>query len=281
MTASDKAIREAVRQHYAQHARAASSCCGPQASSCCGPATAEAVAQSIGYSPEELSDLPDEAISTLGCGNPLAFAGVQPGDVVLDLGSGPGMDCILAARKVGEGGRVIGLDMTPEMIERARENTRRAGVDHLVEFRLGEIEDMPVDDASVDWIISNCVINLSPDKAQVFREAYRVLRPGGRLLVSDIVASNLPEAVRRDLSAWAECVAGAMEESEYLDTIRAAGFTEIAIVERVDAGTLEVGSPQAVAEAYQGADSAKRLPVIGNPPKVYSVRVSAVKPVDA
>ena len=172
--------------------------------------------------------------ASLGCGNPLAIAGLQPGEVVLDLGSGGGIDCFLAAKKVGPEGRVIGLDMTPDMIKLARRNAKKMGVTN-VDFRYGEMEEMPLPDESVDVIISNCVINLSPDKDAVFREAFRVLRPGGRLSVSDIVVDgDLPQSIRSQLDAWAGCVAGALDESVYLDKIRAAGFEQVEVLSRDD-----------------------------------------------
>lgn len=174
--------------------------------------------------------IPAEANLGLGCGNPTALAGLKPGETVLDLGSGAGIDCFLAARRVGPTGRVIGVDMTPEMIDRARANARRGGFSN-VEFRLGEIENLPLADSSVDVIISNCVINLSTDKPRVFREAFRVLRPGGRLLVSDLVlTSPLPAAVSQSLDAYVACVAGALTREDYLSAITAAGFKNIEVV---------------------------------------------------
>ena len=233
---ADKRIKEAVRQTYGDIARrfvaepGRASCCDPSQPSCCScepsPAaieTTEAAARL--YSNEELADLPESVTDiALGCGNPTAIADLRPGEVVLDLGSGGGIDCFLAAKKVGAEGRVIGLDMTPEMIKLARRNAKKAGVSN-VEFRYGEMEDMPLPDQSVDVIISNCVINLSPDKDAVFREAFRVLRPGGRMTVSDIVIhGELPESLRKSLDAWAGCLSGALDESDYLGKIRAAGF---------------------------------------------------------
>jgi ubiquinone/menaquinone biosynthesis C-methylase UbiE len=170
--------------------------------------------------------------ASLGCGNPLAIAELQPGEVVLDLGSGGGIDCFLAARKVGTEGRVIGLDMTPDMIKLARRNAKKLDAQN-VDFRYGEMEDMPLPSESVDVVISNCVINLSPDKDAVFGEAFRVLRPGGRLSVSDMVVDGeLPEALRQNLNAWAGCIAGALDELDYLDKIRAAGFTRVEVLSR-------------------------------------------------
>src|SRR5690606_27927529 len=244
-------VREHVRQRYAEIARSGMSCCD---STCCAPAdaafagstasAADAAARTlaVGYSAAELEAVPEGAVTGLGCGNPVALAELRPGEVVLDLGSGAGMDALLAAREVGKRGRVIGVDMPPEMIERARANARDVGAAN-VEFRLGEIEHLPLADASVDVIMSNCVINLATDKLAVFREAFRVLRPGGRLMISDLVVEGeLPEAVRRDLEAWAGCIAGALEKGEYLEEIRRAGFRDVEIAgERVYADASSPG----------------------------------------
>jgi len=212
------------------------SCCPPQQASCCGPSQTDVTQLANAmrlYSAQELTDLPESVTDVaLGCGNPTAIADLKPGEVVLDLGSGGGIDCFLAARQVTPQGRVIGLDMTPEMINLARQNAKKVGATN-VEFRCGEMEDMPLPDESVDVIISNCVINLSPDKDKVFSEAYRVLRPGGRLAISDIVTyGSLPEVVRSSLEAWAGCVAGALDETAYLDKMRQAGFTEVEVTAR-------------------------------------------------
>ncbi|QFG04277.1 arsenite methyltransferase [Tepidiforma bonchosmolovskayae] len=215
------------------------SCCSPAApaeNSCCGEeslAQDDVVISRIAdlYRNADISDLPATVTDVaFGCGNPTAIAALEPGQVVLDLGSGGGIDCFLAAKMVGPAGRVIGVDMTPEMIRLARKNAEKVGASN-VEFRLGEIENLPVADESVDVIISNCVINLSPDKPRVFREAFRVLKPGGRLQVSDIVWTRpVPEEIRSDMEKWAGCIAGALLESEYLDHIRAAGFVDVASV---------------------------------------------------
>jgi len=219
----DKDIKELVRDRYRRIARTGESCCGAGCS-CADTGLA------IGYSPEDLAAAPDGANLGLGCGNPIALAGLRQGQTVLDLGSGAGFDCFLAAVRVGETGRVIGVDMTPEMIAKANANAAKAGIGN-VEFRQGEIERLPVDDAEVDVVISNCVINLSPDKPAVFAEAFRALRPGGRLMVSDIVLLRpLPEPVRRSAAAYAGCVAGASPKQEYLDAIGAAGFREVCVV---------------------------------------------------
>ena len=221
-------IREVVRERYGRIAEERSGCCPPSRS--CGCDTPlEVASKSIGYSTEQLSHLPEGANLGLGCGNPTALAGLKNGEVVLDLGSGGGIDCFLAAQAVGKTGRVIGVDMTPDMVEKARANAEAGGFENA-EFRLGEIENLPVADSSIDVILSNCVINLSPDKRRVFEEAYRVLKPGGRLMVSDIVTlGELPKDVREDSEAWSCCIAGAMAKEEYLETIRRAGFGSVVV----------------------------------------------------
>ena len=237
LTQKEMDVRSVVRERYGKLAatgqQAHSGCCDPGtvATSCCG-STEQGVQQLVAvtnlYDDPEVTALPVEVTElSLGCGNPVALASLEPGQTVLDLGSGGGIDCFLAARKVGPAGTVIGVDMTPEMVERARANRQKLGVDN-VSFRLGEIEHLPVGDNSVDVILSNCVINLSPDKAQTFREAFRVLKPGGQLAITDIVtAGPLPAAIKEDLSAWAGCVGGALEASDYMAEIEAAGFVEV------------------------------------------------------
>ena len=221
-------IKTAVREHYADLVKSDESCCS--SSSCCDTeVNIEASLNQNEYTNTQLSSIPTDAVeNSFGCGNPLMYADICDGDVVLDLGSGAGIDVLLAAQSVGENGRAIGIDMTPEMIEKARKNAEEAGAKN-VEFRLGEIESMPVEDESVDWIISNCVINLAPDKDIVFREAHRVLKPGGKLLVSDIVANHLPNWLRSTISNWASCISGALPEDQYLDSIRRAGLDEIQV----------------------------------------------------
>ena len=226
-------IKTAVREHYADLIKSGESCCS--VSDCCDTEidieashTDESASQN-GYTDAQLSSIPTDAVeNSFGCGNPLMYADICEGDVVLDLGSGAGIDVLLAASLVGESGRAIGIDMTPEMIEKARKNAAEAGAKN-VEFRLGEIESMPVEDESVDWVISNCVINLAPDKDSVFREAHRVLKPGGKLLVSDIVANHLPKWLRSTISNWANCISGALPEDQYLDSIRRAGLEEVQV----------------------------------------------------
>jgi SAM-dependent methyltransferase len=213
--------RDAVRQRYGEIARTKGSCCGP---TCCGPS-----ADQLGYTKAEIAVVPDGADLGLGCGNPQAIAQLQTGEVVLDLGSGAGIDCFLAAERVGPSGRVIGVDMTPDMLVRARDNARAAGASNI-EFRMGEIEHLPVADASVDVVISNCVVNLSPDKRAVYREAYRVLKSGGRVAIADIVAvGDLPEEVQRDLDALTGCVAGAASITNVERMLADAGFVDIRV----------------------------------------------------
>lgn len=221
-------VKAFVKERYGRIARESGSCCGPDG---CG-ATVASAAPAL-YSPDELNQVPSTAAEvSLGCGNPTAIAGLKEGEVVLDLGSGGGIDCLLAAQRVGPRGRVIGLDMTPDMINLARANAAQAGLAN-VEFRLGEMERMPVADGTVDVIISNCVVNLSPDKDSALREAFRVLKPGGRLAISDMVLmGKLPDGVARSLEEWAGCVAGAMSVTEYRARLEAAGFVEISLERR-------------------------------------------------
>ena len=219
-------IREKVRERYAGIATSEKSGCGCSTPSCCAtkPPSAKAQSAKLGYSKKELEAVPDGANMGLGCGNPQAIAMLKKGEVVLDLGAGGGFDCFLAARQVGPRGRVIGVDMTAEMVAKARENARKAGLRN-VEFRLGEIEHLPVADASVDVILSNCVINLSPDKDQVYREAYRVLKPGGRLAISDVVAIKpIPKAVQNDFEKHSGCIAGALPVRKLERILQTAGF---------------------------------------------------------
>lgn len=225
-------VRQAVRQLYS-HAAASGGC----AAACCS-GSAPDLSQQMGYSLEELQAVPEGANLGLGCGNPQAIAALQPGESVLDLGSGAGFDCFLAARQVGETGQVIGVDMTPEMLTKARSNAAAGGF-RQVEFRLGEIEHLPVADNAVDVILSNCVINLSPDKFQVFKEAFRVLKPGGRLAIADVVATaELPEHIRHDLALHAGCIAGASSIEAVESMLQAAGFVHIRITPKIESKVL-------------------------------------------
>ena len=234
-TKSEK-IKRYVKERYAEAARRTeqnidSSCCVDPgcSSSCCGT-TEGSYVSSIGYSEKDLSDLSNSVVrACAGCGNPTALAELREGEVVLDLGSGGGLDVFLAAGKVGSKGRALGVDMTEEMVKLARRNAVEMGLEN-VEFRLGEIENLPVEDESVDVIISNCVINLSPDKDRVFSEAFRVLKPGGRMIISDIVSEGeLPQEIREDPDAWAGCIGGALDEKIYLEKIGKAGFRDIRV----------------------------------------------------
>jgi SAM-dependent methyltransferase len=228
---SKEAIKKQVRKRYGQSATTGSSCCRPSPCGCGKPDLhEEGAGQRIDYAPEDLSKVPEDSNLGLGCGNPSGLAALKPGERVLDLGSGPGLDCFLASRLVGPEGQVIGVDMTPEMIDRARATARKNKFSN-VEFRLGEIENLPVADRSVDVIISNCVINLSPDKPQVFKEAFRVLKDGGRLIVSDLVLTRaLPENLSKSKELYAACVAGAVLKDAYIKMIRQAGFKEIKVI---------------------------------------------------
>jgi len=219
----EKEVKNFVKKRYGKIAKSGASCC---------PSSESLVEQArlVGYSEQDIKNLPEESNMGLGCGNPVALAGLKEGETVLDLGSGGGIDAFLASKNVGPKGRVIGVDMTKKMIERSKQTAEKYGYNN-VEFRLGEIEDLPVEDNSVDVIISNCVINLSPDKKKVFKEAYRVLKPKGRMLISDLVTEGkLPSAIRKNLTAWASCIAGAMDKKEYLRTIEEAGFRKVKIV---------------------------------------------------
>lgn len=218
-------IRKFVRKRYGEMAKAGVSCCEP----CERGSSLRELGKRIGYSEEDLRNVPEASNMGLGCGNPVALAALKEGDIVLDLGSGGGIDVFLAAKRVGEKGRVIGVDMTEEMIEKAKSTAQKYGYAN-VEFRLGEIENLPVENNLVDVIISNCVINLSVDKEKVFREAIRVLKPGGKIMISDLVTEGeLPEKIRKSFDAWAGCIAGALEKNEYLDTIRKVGFTNVKV----------------------------------------------------
>jgi len=217
-------VRKQVSETYTKQIQSAGGCCGPRSTK---------TAERIGYSKDDLDAIPeDAAASSFGCGNPLAFAGVREGDTVVDLGSGAGIDVLVAANKVGPTGHVIGVDMTDAMIERARANIARAGATNA-EIRKGIIEELPIESATVDWVISNCVINLSPEKHRVFAEIARVLKPGGRFSISDMVAEDLPEWVLQHVGLYSACVAGAISEQGYLAALRAAGLTDIEVTDRL------------------------------------------------
>ncbi|MFC1922789.1 arsenite methyltransferase [Chloroflexota bacterium] len=228
----DGSIRDEVQKYYANRAQNSDSCCGD-------------ASQNLFYESELLTNLPDDVSGfSLGCGDPITLAELQPGEVVLDLGSGGGLDCFLAARQVGEDGYVIGLDMTPEMLDRATGAAQRMGFEN-VEFRQGLLEEMPVEEDKVDVIVSNCVINLSPDKPKVFAEMFRTLKPGGRVSVSDIVTTGeLPENVRKDMVAWGACIAGALQVDEYIQGLEDVGFEEVTVIAKTGEGELLDNIPE-------------------------------------
>jgi SAM-dependent methyltransferase len=273
-------IKTAVRDRYAEHATAGSSCCAPSSSaaaSCGCAAPTDSVSPELGYNTAELAAIPAGADLGLGCGNPLALLELAEGETVLDLGSGGGIDCFLAARRVGPTGHVIGVDMTPEMIDRARRNAAEGGYDN-VEFRLGEVEHLPVADGSVDAIISNCVINLVPDKAAVFADAYRALAPGGRLSVSDIVVlGEVPVLIRDSVEAYVACLSGAILKDDYLRMLGEAGFTDVTVTEARGFALEDVVAEDLVAEfrRHTGASDAELRAAAA---LFQSIRVSARKP---
>ena len=247
---ANEGIVAEVRKRYAEIAVTGSGCCGPAptaSAGCCGGSASAGIAKELGYSSNELAGVPAEADLGLGCGAPIGHLALQPGETVVDLGSGPGLDALLAAKLVGRSGRVVGVDMTTEMLERARATAEKAGASN-VEFRQGRLERLPVESASADAVTSNCVINLVPDKAAVFAEVARVLKPGGRAVVSDIVLNRpLPEAVAKDVFAWCGCVAGASDRREYLAMIEAAGLGQIEVLKDEDylASLIKVAPEQA------------------------------------
>jgi arsenite methyltransferase len=273
-------VKKTVRERYGHIAKQGSSCgCSSATSSCCGgnAGISSVISKNVGYSETEMDSVPEGANLGLGCGNPVAMASLKKGETVLDLGSGAGFDCFLAAKRVGAKGKVIGVDMTPDMLDKARDNCRKGGYKN-VEFRLGEIENLPVADNSVDVIISNCVINLAPDKRRVFNEAFRVLKPGGRIMVSDLVLlKELPEYLKDSIEAYVGCVAGASLKDDYLATIEAVGFKNVKITgETVFPIDDIISDPTAqviIKELKIPAETVK-----GFVNSVLSIKVSAVKP---
>jgi ubiquinone/menaquinone biosynthesis C-methylase UbiE len=271
-------VRKIVREGYAEVAKKQTSCCDTSASCGCSTApTSEELSSRIGYSKDEMNSVPEGANLGLGCGNPIALASLKEGETVLDLGSGAGFDVFLAANKVGKSGKVIGVDMTSEMLDKARENARKGKYGN-VEFRLGEIENLPAPDNSVDVVISNCVINLSPNKKKVFGEAFRVLKPNGRLMVSDIVLlKELPEAIRKNIQAYIGCVAGAEMKNKYLRIIEDAGFRKIKVIEEsVFPIDYIISDPTALKIIKDSKIPAERIKETTS--TVVSIKVSAFKP---
>jgi len=269
-------VRKVVREGYAQVAKSGSSCCAPQ-NPCCGATNVAAdISKKIGYTDEDIQSVPEGANLGLGCGNPVALASLKEGEVILDLGSGAGFDCFLAANSVGKTGKVIGIDMMPEMVEKARENAHKGGYEN-VEFRLGEIENLPVADNHVDAIISNCVINLSPDKDRVFQEAFRVLKPGGRLMVSDMVlVSELPDSIKSSVAAYVGCLAGAIMQDEYVEAIKAAGFKQVRIIDETSLAT-DYTPEDPIVQALVNDSGISRADLKKLGSSIRSIKVHAVK----
>jgi SAM-dependent methyltransferase len=259
MERNSEDIKKIVKDGYAKAVKEKTSCCS---SSCCcgGMSQARNISKAVGYSDAEMNAVPEGANLGFGCGNPVALASLKEGDIVLDLGSGAGFDAFLAAQRVGKTGKVIGVDMTPEMLEKARVNSAKGDYKN-VEFRLGEIEKLPVEDNSIDVIISNCVINLSPEKQRTFAEAFRVLKPGGRLMVSDLVlVKELPPGIKESVEAYVGCLAGAIRKEDYLNFISRAGFRDVKVVSETDYPV------DAMFEKLKGAEGA-----------IAGIKVSAVK----
>jgi arsenite methyltransferase len=274
----EEKVKKVVREGYARIAKNQKPCCSaPTSCGCNTRSMSEKISKSIGYSRQEISSVPEGANLGLGCGNPVALASLKKGETVLDLGSGGGFDCFLAANKVGNTGKVIGVDMTPEMLDKARENARKARYTN-VEFRLGEIENLPVADGTVDVVISNCVINLSPNKRHVFEEAYRVLKPNGRLMVSDIVLlKKLPAYIKNNVKAYVGCLSGAEMKSRYVQTIEDTGFRKVKIIEERHFPVEDMANdPTAQAIVKTSKVPARKIKEIST--TVASIRVSAIKP---
>jgi len=285
----EEKIRKNVREGYAKIAKEGL-CCNPATSCCDSSTTYEELSKKMGYTEEELKSIPKRANLSLGCGNPVALASLKEGETVIDLGSGAGVDCFLAAQRVGEKGKIIGVDMTPEMIDKARENARKDNYGN-VEFRLGEIENLPVADNTADVIISNCVVNLSPKKKRVFEEAFRALKPGGRLMVSDIVLlKELPEAIKKRAHP-ASCIKGAIMKDKYIETIEQAGFQDVKIIKETQYSFEDiVNDPNAKAVVANPNENTQELKSVseleeeskeivrGTLGSTTSINVSATKP---
>ena len=275
MENKEQKIKKLVRNRYGKVAKTNGSCCASNIS-CCSAPTNKEVSSMIGYSEAEMTAVPEGANLGLGCGNPTAMASLKEGETVLDLGAGAGFDCFLAANKVGKKGKVIGVDMTPEMLDKARANAKKGKYTN-VEFRLGEIENLPVADNSVDVIISNCVINLAPNKKRVFEEAFRVLAPNGRLMVSDIVLlKQLPESIKNNVEAYAGCISGAELKDKYLELIEKAGFQEVKVIDEKTYPLEYIISESTLKEAIKMTNmTEKEVKEAAN--IVVSVKVSAMK----
>lgn len=270
-------IKKAVRESYAKVAMGNSCGCGSSSGGCCSQTDkTQEISKKIGYAEEDLEKLPEGADLGLGCGNPLALASLKKGETVLDLGSGAGIDCFLAAQEVGPEGKVIGVDMTPEMLEKARLNVNKSNYKNI-EFRLGEIENLPVADGIIDIVISNCVINLAPDKDRVFSEAFRVLKPGGRIMVSDIVLlRELPQIIQNNISTYVGCISGAVIKNNYLNAISFAGFKDIRIMDETVFPLSYILSDETVF-IFKNKMNLSEKQIKGLEDTVLSIKVSAVK----
>lgn len=273
---NDSEIKVLVKESYGKIARTGGSCC-PTKGSCCGTLPPEEISKNIGYSEEEMNAVPQGANLGLGCGNPIALASIKEGETVLDLGSGAGFDSFLAASMVGPTGKVIGVDMTPEMINRARENADKGSYSN-VQFVPGELEDLPVDDNSMDAVISNCVINLVPDKKKVFKEVFRVLKPGGRLMVSDLVLrQKLPLSIENSIEGYVGCISGAVMKDVYLDAIGSAGFGDVEVIEE-SPFSLDFFVSDSTDQAIDQSPKMSAEEVNGFADSVSSIKVRAIKP---
>ena len=273
---NDSEIKVLVKESYGKIARTGGSCC-PTKGSCCGTLPPEEISKNIGYSEEEMNAVPQGANLGLGCGNPIALASIKEGETVLDLGSGAGFDSFLAANRVGPTGKVIGVDMTPEMINRARENSDKGSYSN-VQFVPGELEDLPVDDNSMDAVISNCVINLVPDKKKVFKEVFRVLKPGGRLMVSDLVLrQKLPLSIENSIEGYVGCISGAVMKDVYLDAIGSAGFGDVEVIEE-SPFSLDFFVSDSTDQAIDQSPKMSAEEVNGFADSVSSIKVRAIKP---
>ena len=273
---NDSEIKVLVKDRYGKIAGKGGSCC-PTKGSCCGTLPPEEISKNIGYSEEEMNAVPQGANLGLGCGNPIALASIKEGETVLDLGSGAGFDSFLAANRVGPTGKVIGVDMTPEMINRARENADKGSYSN-VQFVPGELEDLPVDDNSMDAVISNCVINLVPDKKKVFKEVFRVLKPGGRLMVSDLVLrQKLPLSIENSIEGYVGCISGAVMKDVYLDAIGSAGFGDVEVIEE-SPFSLDFFVSDSTDQAIDQSPKMSAEEVNGFADSVSSIKVRAIKP---
>ncbi len=273
---NDSEIKVLVKESYGKIARTGGSCC-PTKGSCCGTLPPEEISKNIGYSEEEMNAVPQGANLGLGCGNPIALASIKEGETVLDLGSGAGFDSFLAANRVGPTGKVIGVDMTPEMINRARENADKGSYSN-VQFVPGRLEDLPVDDNSMDAVISNCVINLVPDKKKVFKEVFRVLKPGGRLMVSDLVLrQKLPLSIENSIEGYVGCISGAVMKDVYLDAIGSAGFGDVEVIEE-SPFSLDFFVSDSTDQAIDQSPKMSAEEVNGFADSVSSIKVRAIKP---